>query len=233
MRGADKGGAQTNDGKVGIAYIEELRFANFVVRLQNKIERIFDTQFKHFLRAAKINIDPDLFFIKLPQPSNYDLFKQAAVDSELINTYNSVEQVDYISKRFALKRYFNWTEEDIQINEALLRQERNIPEGGYDDDLTDIRMIYDPKWKENRPDIKPPANFEADVVPATPEGDGGDETEAEPGEELPVDTSDVPDEAVETPDVPEAPPEPESPEDHTPPSIGQEEEPDKNAPPKL
>jgi hypothetical protein len=39
MKGADAQGAQVQDGKVGIAYIEELRFANFVKRLQNQIEK--------------------------------------------------------------------------------------------------------------------------------------------------------------------------------------------------
>src|ERR1017187_8157152 len=42
MRGGQDGGATISDGKVGIAYIEEVRFANYVSRLQCKINDVFD-----------------------------------------------------------------------------------------------------------------------------------------------------------------------------------------------
>jgi hypothetical protein len=223
MRSADKGGSQANDGKVGVAYIEELRFANFVMRLQNKIEQIFDAEFKLYLKASKINIDQNLFIIKLPEPSNFALYKQAAVDAELINTFNSVEQIDYVSKRFALRRYLKWTEDDEQQNEVMLRQERNIPEGGYGDDLTDIRMMYDPKWKDNRPDIKVPEDFENS---SADEDGGGDEGEAPPEEgkdEAGGDTGGGEDKGKEEKS------------DDTPPDLGAEEKPakDESKPPKL
>lgn len=148
MRGSQDGGAQYNDGKVGIAYIEEMRFANFVKRLQNKLERIFDEEFKLYLKNSGINIDDSLFKLALPEPQNFALYRQAALDSELINTFNSAEGVKYLSKRFILKRYLGFSEDDVQTNEALLRQERNIPE-----DDTDLQRFYDPAYYEN---VEPP-----------------------------------------------------------------------------
>ena len=173
MRGADKQGSVENDGKVALAYIEELRFSNFIVRLQQKIAAELDIQFKKYLKAANIKIDSNLFELEMIEPQNFALYKQAAIDAELVNTFSTIEQIDYISKRFALKRYFGWTEEDIQMNEAMLKQERSIPEGGLDDDvLPELRMMYDPKWKDNRPDIKVPESVDQVV---------GDDT-AEPNE---------------------------------------------------
>jgi hypothetical protein len=83
MRGSDAngapGGGQYNDGKVGIAYIEELRFANFIKRLQVNLEEVFDKEFKTYLAVAGINIDNDIFSLKLPDPQNFALYQQAAL----------------------------------------------------------------------------------------------------------------------------------------------------------
>ena len=151
MKGADAQGAQVQDGKVGIAYIEELRFANFVKRLQNQIEKVMDIEFKKYLDFAGINIDPSLFKIKLPDPQNFALYRQAALDADLINTFKSIEDTKYFSKRFLVKRYLGFSEDDIQMNEMMLKQERAIAE---DASLTDLQQIYDPAFYENRDAIK-------------------------------------------------------------------------------
>ena len=151
MKGADAQGAQVQDGKVGIAYIEELRFANFVKRLQNQIEKVMDTEFKSYLDFAGINIDPSLFKIKLPDPQNFALYRQAALDTDLINTFKSIEDVKYISKRLMMKRYLGFSEDEIQMNEMMLKQERAIAD---DASLTDLQQIYDPAFFDNRDAIK-------------------------------------------------------------------------------
>jgi len=144
MRGADAGGAQVADGKVGIAYIEELRFANFITRLQAKIERVLDKEFKMYLKTAGIKVDDDLFMLKLPEPQNFALYRQAGLDAELINTFNSADGIKYLSKRFILKRYLGFTEDDLQMNEIMLKQERNISDNTK---VADIQQMYDPDFK--------------------------------------------------------------------------------------
>jgi hypothetical protein len=197
MKGADAQGAQANDGKVGIAYIEELRFANFVKRLQNKLEKIFDHEFKVYLDHSNIKVDPNLFKLKLPDPQNFALYRQAALDADLVNTFNTVQEVPYISKRFALKRYLGYSEDDLQTNEAMLRQERKIPETADFEDITDLQMIYDPAFFENRDPVK----YEA------PEEDEGMGAEGEEGEEPTDDTG-----------MEDAEPEAEEPEEPAPPT---------------
>lgn len=147
--GAD-GGYTSNDGKTGVAYMEELKFVNFVQRLQSKLAREFDRQFKAYLKSAGVNIDFDLFYLTMPEPQNFSLYRQSALNAELINTYQAIEGVDYISKRFALKRYLGFTEEDIQMNEILLRQERGMSDDVEYENNEDLIMFYDPKYNESR-----------------------------------------------------------------------------------
>ena len=153
MKGQDGQGAQYNDGKVGIAYIEELRFANYIQRLQSNIDSIYDEQFKIYLQVTGINIDPELFKLKLPEPQNFALYRQAALDADLINSFNSIKEVEYLSKRFMLKRYLGLTEDEIQMNETMIKQERSIED---DPVVSDIQQIYDPQAFENRDKIESP-----------------------------------------------------------------------------
>lgn len=148
MSGSDAGGAVSNDGKVGIAYIEELRFANFIQRLQVNIEDVIDRQFKTYLSVTGLKIDPDLFVLRLPEPQNFALYRQSALDTELINSFKAIEDTPYISKRFMLSRYLGWTKEDIQMNESMLKEEKGILDGL---DVEDIRTIYDEDAPEGKP----------------------------------------------------------------------------------
>lgn len=179
MRGSDAqgapGGAVSNDGKVGIAYIEELRFANFIKRLQVNLEEVFDKEFKTYLAVAGINIDNDIFSLKLPDPQNFALYQQAALDADLINAFKSIEDVAYISKRFMLKRYLGWTEDDIQMNETMLKQERAI------DDFTEfdeLQQIYDPAIYGDRKVDFPDQNDQGMLPGMTPDLGGNPPGEA-------------------------------------------------------
>lgn len=181
MRGSDASGAQYNDGKVGIAYIEEQRFYNFVKRLQQIIEEVFDAQFKTYLQVTGINVDPELFRLTLPEPQNFVIYRQAALDADLINAFKSIEDTKYLSKRFALKRYLGLTEDEIQMNETLVKQERNIESS---DLASEIQQIYDPDLTRDAPNIGAPeagGAFASDQFPADQMMDfGTDQPPAEP-----------------------------------------------------
>jgi hypothetical protein len=178
MRGSANNGSMINDGKVGVAYIEEQEFFNYITRLQNKIEVTFDKQFKDYLKAAGIKVDHNIFKIKLPSPQNFALYRQAAIDADLVSTFNNIKDSKFISRRFALKRYLGWTDEEIQSNEILLKQEQNIPEFGLTDGLSDVRMIYDDNWIDNKPKIKVSDKID-DFTEATGSLAGDDSTSEE------------------------------------------------------
>ena len=151
MKGSDAAGAQYSDGKVGIAYIEELRFANFIMRLQKNIEEVFDREFKTYLQVVGINLDPDMFNLTLPEPQNFALYRQSALDTDLINSFKSISDVEYISPRFMLERYLGWTKDEIQMNEVLVKQERGIKDMP---DMDELQQMYDPAVFKNREEIK-------------------------------------------------------------------------------
>jgi hypothetical protein len=128
--GADDSQAQYNDGRVGTAYIQELRFNKYCERLQSLVSTIFDQEFKMYLYGRGVNIDAALFDLKFNPPMNFASSRQAAMDTERINTFNTIQAVPYISKRFALKRYLGLTEEEIAENERMWAEEKgeSVPE---------------------------------------------------------------------------------------------------------
>jgi len=126
MMGQDNGGAVFGDGKTGMAYIQELRFAQFVGRLQRNIENVLDKEFKKFLRIANINIDPMMYRLRLPEPSNFGLYRQQELDASLLGSYGGADSIDYLSKRFAMSRYLKLTDEEIVLNDRMKREELGI-----------------------------------------------------------------------------------------------------------
>ena len=121
--GSDDGGSNFNDGRVGTAYIQELRFNKYCERLQSLMNDIFDTEFKLYLSNKGINIDSNIFDIKFNPPQNFAAFRQTEMDTARVTTYTSVAEVPYISKRFALKRFLGLTQEEIVENETMWKEE--------------------------------------------------------------------------------------------------------------
>lgn len=121
--GADDSQAQYNDGRVGTAYIQELRFNNYCMRLQSLMQDIFDQEFKLYLYDRGINIDSSLFELKFQPPQNFATYRQAELDNQRINTYGTISQTPYVSKRFALKRFLGLSEEEMAENERLWAEE--------------------------------------------------------------------------------------------------------------
>jgi hypothetical protein len=121
--GADDSQASFNDGRVGTAYIQELRFNKYCERLQALITAVFDTEFKKYMYSRGMNIDANLFELKFNPPMNFASSRQAAMDTERINTFNTIQAVPFMSKRFALKRFLGLTEDEIAENERLWGEE--------------------------------------------------------------------------------------------------------------
>jgi len=113
------------DGKVGTAYIQELRFNEYCKRLQSMIVETFDLEFKLWLNSQGVNIDSGLFELKFNQPQNFAAYRQSELDTARAATFTQVVQIPHLSKRFAMKRFLGMTEEEIKENEALWREEQS------------------------------------------------------------------------------------------------------------
>lgn len=138
-------GATFNDGKVGIAYLQEIKFALYIERLQSHLEYTFDKEFKRFLSESNIIVDESMFKIILPTPSNYDVSRKQAIDAELLNTFSTADGIKTISKRFAMKEFLQLPDDKIIMNERMLREERGLDPNG---DYRDLPKLYDPESAE-------------------------------------------------------------------------------------
>jgi hypothetical protein len=121
--GPDDGGSSFNDGRVGTAYIQELRFNKYCERLQGLISESFNLEFKLFLNDRGVNVDPTIFDVRFNPPQNFASYRQAEMDTARVTTFASMIEIPFISNRFALKRFLGLSEEEITENETLWKEE--------------------------------------------------------------------------------------------------------------
>ena len=93
--GPDDSQAQHNDGRVGTAYIQELRFNKYCERLQNLLSDDFNQEFKKYLLEKGVNIDIAMFDLKFQTPINFASYRQAEVDNSRIATYSQLTNIPF------------------------------------------------------------------------------------------------------------------------------------------
>ena len=123
MLGADDGGAIFNDGRVGVAYQEEIEFSKFCMRIQINIINEIDFEFKLYNKMRDVNVSSADYTMKFVEPDNYEDYKRNARDQDNINTWSTIKDDPTISKRFARKKYLNWTDDEIVENERMVIEE--------------------------------------------------------------------------------------------------------------
>ena len=126
--GPDDSQQQYNDGRVGTAYIQELRFNKYCMRLQSMLNPTFDEEFKMWIKSKGYNIDSGMFELKLNPPQNFAAYRQTEMDQSRVQTFTQVAELPYMSKRFALSRYLGLSEEEMARNADLWAEENNVPQ---------------------------------------------------------------------------------------------------------
>ena len=119
----DESPNQVSDGKVGTAYIQELRFNKYCERLQSLIIETFDLEFKMWLLDQGINIDSTLFKLKFNAPQNFAAYRQAELDTTRVTIFAQLQEIPHLSKRFAMKRFLGMSQEEITENERMWKEE--------------------------------------------------------------------------------------------------------------
>ncbi len=123
--GADDATSSYNDGRVGTAYIQELRFNKYCERLQGLVTEAFDKEFKLFLLEKGVNIDTSMFDLKFQAPQNFAAYRQSELDNARVPTFTQMSAIPYVANRFALKRFLGFSDEEIAENERLWREEND------------------------------------------------------------------------------------------------------------
>ncbi len=135
--GPDDGTATYNDGRVGTAFIQEYRFTKYCQRLQRIVQPSFDKEFKLFLKHRGYEIDSSQFELDFVEPQSFSDYREIEINSSRASVFGQLEGVDYLSKRFMLKKYLQLSEDEILENEKLWKQENPIKgneEGSVDDE---------------------------------------------------------------------------------------------------
>ena len=139
--GADDSQQSFNDGKVGTAYIQELRFNEYCKRLQSLMVEEFDLEFKLWIVKQGINIDNSLFELKFNPPQNFAAYRQSELDNARSQSFGVLQEVPYLSKRFALKRFLGLTQEEITENERMWKEENGGKLTSNNDAAGDMRSM--------------------------------------------------------------------------------------------
>jgi hypothetical protein len=129
------------DGKVGTAYIQELRFNEYCKRLQANIVETFDVEFKLWLENNGVSIDSSLFELKFNEPQNFAAYRQAELDTTRAAIFAQIVEIPYLSKRFSLKRFLGLSEEELRENEKLWKEENGAKLVAAADPSTEMRSI--------------------------------------------------------------------------------------------
>jgi hypothetical protein len=126
--GPDDGTAVFNDGRVGTAFIQEYRFNKYCQRLQNLVIDPLDNEFKMFLKKKGIELDTSTFKLQFLPPQSFSEYRDIEINNARAAVFGQLAEVNYLSRRFVLKKYLGLTDEEIVENETMWTQEN--PEAG-------------------------------------------------------------------------------------------------------
>ena len=121
--GPEDGTASYVDGRVGTAFIQEYRFNQYCMRLQNALAPTMDKEFKLFMKHKGISIDSGLFNLKFVEPQSFSTYKEIEIHAARANVFGGLEGVPYMSRRFILEKYLGWSEDEILKNERMWEEE--------------------------------------------------------------------------------------------------------------
>jgi len=109
---------------------EELKFARFIIRQQQRIADGFKNGFithlklKGLWNEMKLK-EPHLDLLFNPPTNFYELRENQKLQLKAEN-FNAITQSDYVSKTYAQKRYLGWSDADVMANREFLRKDREL-----------------------------------------------------------------------------------------------------------
>jgi len=159
---------------------EELKFARFIIRVQQRFASSIKTGFISHLKLKgwweKFEVREHSFEFEFNVPTNfYELREQQKLQLKF-ETYNSFTQNEFISKTYAQKKYLGWTDNDVLANREFLRKDSEF--------MWEIEQIKagGPDWKAAQtPVASPEAGIPAGGESSIPTGNAGVPPEFGPG----------------------------------------------------
>jgi hypothetical protein len=79
-----------------------------------------------FLKNRGYEIDSSQFELDFVDPQSFSDYREIEINSARAGAFGQVEGIDYISKRFALKKYLQLSDSEILENEKMWKEENPI-----------------------------------------------------------------------------------------------------------
>lgn len=107
---------------------EELKFANFIVRMQRGVSSALKQTFITHLQLKglwdKFKIKEQYFKLAMNVPTNfYEIRESQRLDLKMKN-FNDAIQTNQISPSLAAKKYLGWSDENIKANREWMRKDK-------------------------------------------------------------------------------------------------------------
>lgn len=109
---------------------EELKFANFLIRQQQRFASGLKNGFITHLKLKNLWKEYDLkeqdIDLVFNVPTNfYEMRAQQKLELKL-NNFGTATQNDFISKLYGMKKYLGWSDDDIKANREFLRKDKEL-----------------------------------------------------------------------------------------------------------
>lgn len=106
---------------------EELKFAKFIVRMQQQFAEGLKNGFVTHLKLRKLWNEYDLkenqIDINFNVPTNFFEMREAQKLEIKVKTFNDIIQNESISKTYAFKKYLGWTDLEVKANREFMRKD--------------------------------------------------------------------------------------------------------------
>jgi hypothetical protein len=136
-----------NDGESILR--EELKFAKFVVRLQQRFASSIKPGFVTHLKLKgiweKLNLKEYYFELEFNVPTNFYEMRESQKFQLKANSYTTITAGELISKTYSQKKYLGWNDQDVLANREFLRKDAEI--------IWELEQIkgMGPGWKDAAP----------------------------------------------------------------------------------
>jgi hypothetical protein len=109
---------------------EELKFARFVIRLQQNFAGGLNSGFVTHLKMRGVWDDLELkekdFKLVFNPPRNYHELRQQQILELQYNNFSQMTQNESISNVYAQKKYLKWNDQEIKANREFLRKDKEL-----------------------------------------------------------------------------------------------------------
>ena len=125
---------------------EELKFARTLIRFQQKFAMALKDTFVTHLKLTKLWDDYKLkehhFDVEFNPPTNFYTLRESQIMELKVNNFTQIGGNESVSQTYAMKKYLDWSDEEIKQNREWLRKDRQL-----NWELAQIEQ-FGPNWQE-------------------------------------------------------------------------------------